>query len=97
MLLLLMPSKTKLRWASATIYLRPFLKDGCNLVDETLLQSDSRVLARIRYKTTAVEATATYANGILRLVFDKPVWGVTPGQSLVLYRNNRLLGGGFIR
>jgi len=55
------------------------------------------VLARIRYKTTAVEATATYANGILRLVFDKPVWGVTPGQSLVLYRNNRLLGGGFIR
>lgn len=71
--------------------------DGCNLVDETLLQSDSRVLARIRYKTTAVEATATYANGILRLVFDKPVWGVTPGQSLVLYRNNRVLGGGFIR
>lgn len=70
--------------------------DHCRLVDEDLLKNNPRVLARIRYKSPAVEASATYADGVLRLTFDKPVWGITPGQSLVLYSENRVIGGGFI-
>lgn len=71
--------------------------DKCRLVDENLLQTNNSILARIRYKSQAVEASATYNDGILKLSFAQPVWGVTPGQSLVLYQNNHVLGGGFIK
>jgi tRNA U34 2-thiouridine synthase MnmA/TrmU len=34
---------------------------------------------------------------ILNLRFDQPVWGVTPGQSLVIYKDGLLVGGGIIQ
>ena len=30
------------------------------------------------------------------LHFEEPVWGVTPGQSLVLYKDGLVVGGGLI-
>jgi tRNA-specific 2-thiouridylase len=33
----------------------------------------------------------------LEVEFDAPQWAVTPGQSLVLYRNEVCLGGGVIQ
>lgn len=35
-------------------------------------------------------------NGVGKLTFSKPVWGVTPGQSVVLYQDNLVIGGGII-
>lgn len=55
------------------------------------------VLARIRYRSKAVEATMEKgSHNDCTLTFATPVWAVTPGQSCVLYQDNRVVGGGII-
>lgn len=71
------------------------------LRDLTWLNESPNLQARIRYKSPAVDATLdfqhiTNENSKLLLTFDTPVWGVTPGQSLVLYKEGLLVGGGII-
>lgn len=66
--------------------------------DKEWLQTSPEVEARIRYRSAAVKAqvTMTDDNG-LTVDFRQPVWGVTPGQSLVLYKDGLVAGGGIIR
>ena len=59
-----------------------------------LLESPN-VQARIRYKSPAVDAQLNPESGII--TFQTPVWGVTPGQSLVIYKDNLVVGGGIIQ
>ena len=63
------------------------------------LGAGGRALAQVRYRQRAVGATveSLAADGrALDVRFDEPVFGVTPGQSLVLYDGDRVLGGGRI-
>ncbi len=55
----------------------------------------SRVLAKIRYNMPPEPATL-YGGCRPRLVFDKPVRAVTPGQIAVAYRGKTLVAGGVI-
>lgn len=56
--------------------------------------------ARIRYKSPAVNCQLSdncLGECETRIVnFSSPVWGVTPGQSLVLYKDGLVVGGGII-
>ena len=55
--------------------------------------------ARIRYRSAAVEVKSQMTNHksqIGSLTFSEPVWGITPGQSVVLYQDNLVIGGGII-
>lgn len=54
------------------------------------------VQAQIRYRSKPVDAVATpHAEG-LELIFDAPVESLAPGQSVVLYRGDRVVGGGIV-
>jgi tRNA-specific 2-thiouridylase len=54
--------------------------------------------AQIRYRHTAAEAEAVIVDeDRLRVRFTAPQYGVTPGQAVVLYDGDRVLGGGWIR
>ena len=55
--------------------------------------SASALTAKVRYRSQAVPIK-TIDEG--RLEFASPVWGVTPGQSVVLYQDNLVVGGGII-
>lgn len=55
--------------------------------------SASPLTAKVRYRSQAVPVK-TIDEG--RLEFASPVWGVTPGQSVVLYQDNLVVGGGII-
>ena len=71
------------------------------LRDEEWLRESPEVMARIRYKSPATEAKLILEDDFeetrrIRLHFHKPVWGVTPGQSVVLYKDGLLVGGGLI-
>ncbi len=60
--------------------------------------SSFRGEVQIRYRAQAVPATVTLleqGKGF-RVVFDEPVWDVTPGQRAVLYQGEVCLGGGTI-
>ena len=53
--------------------------------------------AKIRYgRAPADVARAVRRGSLLEVVFREPQWAVTPGQSLVLYRDSLVVGGGII-
>ena len=57
-----------------------------------------RVLAKARSRMTEQPATVyPMENGIARVVFDEPQRAMTPGQTLVLYDGDIVVGGGTIR
>ena len=63
---------------------------------ETVLQQ-SGLTAKVRYRTVAVPAKVSdITDSVCRLTFDSPVWGITPGQSVVLYQDGLVIGGGII-
>ena len=56
-----------------------------------------RVTARTRYRQRENEATVCPLEGSrVKLVFDRPQRAVTPGQAVVLYDGDLVLGGGTI-
>ena len=69
---------------------------ACTFTDPERLLENPVVEARIRYRSPAAEATVRIEGDTAELTFTQPVWGVTPGQSLVLYQNGLVVGGGLI-
>ncbi len=56
-----------------------------------------KVEVQIRYRSSGVTASVIpLEDGKVRLVFDEPQFGVTPGQAAVFYDQDVLLGGGII-
>jgi tRNA-uridine 2-sulfurtransferase len=56
-----------------------------------------RCHAQIRYRHDAAGAEVTVEGDRIHVRFDEPQFGVTPGQAVVLYDGDRVLGGGWIR
>jgi tRNA-specific 2-thiouridylase len=55
------------------------------------------VKAKIRYKTNFAKATIySVRNKIYKAIFGRPQKAITPGQSVVFYKGNEVLGGGII-
>jgi tRNA-specific 2-thiouridylase len=53
--------------------------------------------ARIRHRRALAEVARIERRGrLLSVSFREPQWAVTPGQSLVLYRDGVVIGGGII-
>lgn len=60
--------------------------------------SPLRATAQIRYQHAPAACTAeVVGQDRLRVTFDEPQFGVAPGQAVVLYDGDRVLGGGWIR
>ncbi len=68
-----------------------------NLIARDHLDAPTRVTAKVRYRHPAQPATAEQLDGdTLRVVFDEPQRAITPGQSVVLYDGDIVVGGGCI-
>ena len=62
-----------------------------------LVQSwPQQVYAKIRYRKKEALCDVTAANGRLRVIFAEEQEAIAPGQSIVFYENDRVLGGGTI-
>lgn len=57
---------------------------------------DERVQARIRHRGALVSCSVG-AGEEPALRFEEPAWAVAPGQAVVVYRGDRVLGGAWIR
>ncbi|HYW70673.1 MAG TPA: tRNA 2-thiouridine(34) synthase MnmA [Pyrinomonadaceae bacterium] len=56
-----------------------------------------RAEVRVRYRHQAAPASITpLANNRARVIFDEPQRAITPGQATVFYRDDEVLGGGWI-
>ena len=74
--------------------------DACEanwLVGEEFWGRPLRCEAKIRYRSKAYPATVeTSGEDRFRVRFDEPCHGIAPGQAVVLYQGERVLGGGWI-
>jgi tRNA-specific 2-thiouridylase len=60
-------------------------------------KSETEVLARIRYRHKGIEAHVAPLDGNrVEVRFKKPEKSVTPGQAVVFYKGDEVLGGGWI-
>jgi tRNA-specific 2-thiouridylase len=67
-----------------------------NFVSGDPLHEPMDVTAKIRYKSPEAKAVL-YPQGLQAwLVFEEPQRAVTPGQAVVFYRDDVLVGGGII-
>jgi len=71
--------------------------ERCNWLDDAP-EGPLSVACRIRYRHREQGARIEPLEpGVVRVIFDAPQSGVTPGQSAVFYAGDRVLGGGIIR
>jgi tRNA-specific 2-thiouridylase len=69
-----------------------------NWISIESLASPLRVQAQIRSRHRAAEATLSTRNdGSVEVRFDEPQRAVTPGQAVVFYQDELVVGGGWIR
>jgi tRNA-specific 2-thiouridylase len=59
-------------------------------------EASERVNAMVRYRMAPVEALVSAAGARLELDFSVPLEGVAPGQAVVCYRDDLVVGGGVI-
>ncbi len=71
--------------------------EAVNTMAEPRLEKGRRVLAKIRYNHGGAPAVIReVGDDYFELAFEEPVRAVTPGQAVVLYENDTVLGGGTI-
>jgi len=73
------------------------LADDLNWVATKPIDAPIRARARLRYRANEAEATIyPTEDGRSRVVFDEPQRSVTPGQAIVFYWDDVVVGGGTI-
>jgi tRNA-specific 2-thiouridylase len=79
------------------LYQRALLAGKVNLIALDSLDVPLRVRAKIRYKHDAARAMLTpLSNRRVLVEFEKAQRAITPGQSVVFYRRDVVVGGGII-
>jgi len=81
-----------------TVGPRSALRVASVQADRVVWTGDSRqgVEACVRYRMQPQPATAEFDGSRLTVTFDSPLEGVAPGQSVVCYRGDEVVGGGVI-
>ena len=68
-----------------------------NIISGQGIDDKKSIYAKIRYKSTPAKGKIELkGNGNAIFVFDEPQRAITPGQALVFYHDNQVVGGGFI-
>jgi len=79
------------------LYAKRLTADEFNLVSLARLEEPTRVTAKIRYNMAGAPAVLRPVGGRrVEVEFDEPQRAVTPGQSVVCYQGERVVGGGII-
>lgn len=78
------------------LYSKELLANELNFLLDIDLSNKIEVKAKIRYRAKEAEATLEINNDIAKLEFKEPQRAITPGQSVVFYIDNIVLGGGKI-
>ena len=82
---------------NAALFSKTLEADHLNLIAARCLESPMRLSAKIRYRHKEQPATVEQIHeGRIRVTFDEPQRAVTPGQSVVLYEGDAVVGGAVI-
>lgn len=79
------------------LYSNEVIIEDVNYLVTDLENKQIEVEAKVRYRTKPAKAKLyPLSNGNLKLIFDEPQRAITPGQSLVFYIDDIVIGGGKI-
>ena len=79
------------------LFSKRLVAKDCNFILFDRLQAPMRLLAKARYRQEAAPARVEQTEeGTLVVEFDTPQRAICKGQSLVLYQDDYLVGGGII-
>lgn len=82
---------------NASLFARTLEADHINLIACNHLDTPIRVQAKVRYRQQAQPAVAEQIGpDRIRVTFDQPQRAITPGQAVVLYDGELVVGGGTI-
>ena len=80
------------------LYSETLIAENCNLISVPELTVPLRVTAKPRYRAKDVPAAIEpLADGNIKVTFDEPQRALTPGQAVVFYQDDVVVGGGTIR
>lgn len=81
-----------------TLYDTEVTCEHYQLTPDTLQWQNRRVFIRIRGidSVPGYNGTVAIIDDTLHVNFDTPVWGLMPGQSIVVYQDNKVIGGGIV-
>lgn len=80
------------------LYSDTLVAEHCNLISVSELDSPMRVTAKPRYRAKDVPAVIEpLDDGNIKVIFDEPQRALTPGQAVVFYQDDVVVGGGTIR
>ena len=79
------------------LFSKTLTASNINLIACESIEEPIRVLAKARYHQIPAPATVVQiAPDRIRVDFDEPIRAISPGQSVVLYDGDTVIGGGFI-
>ncbi len=82
---------------NAALFTRTLTADGINFIPFDHLEQPLRVTAKVRYAQAAQPATVEQiGEDRIRVTFDEAQRAIAPGQSVVLYDGDYVVGGGII-
>ena len=80
------------------LYAKSLLADNWNFISEEDLDPDKAYTARVRYSNSSEGCHGIKrSDGLYEISFDRPIRGITPGQTVAIYDNDHLVAGGIIR
>ncbi len=80
-----------------SLFTRELTASDLNWISVPGIQDEMRVKARVRYHHKEQWATVSpLPKGKIRVAFDEPQRAITAGQSLVMYQDDVVVGGGII-
>lgn len=80
------------------VFARALIAQNINFLDQRQLTVPLVTVAKIRYgKNEAPCTVIPLGNNQAQVIFDQPQRAITPGQSIVFYDGDQLIGGGVIQ
>lgn len=90
-------SNTVILGPNDALFQKALLAENCNLIAIDKLEAPLRGTAKTRYRQKDVPAVIEpLANGKIKVTFDEPQRAITPGQAVVFYDGDYVVGGGII-
>ncbi|MBU1445676.1 tRNA 2-thiouridine(34) synthase MnmA, partial [Patescibacteria group bacterium] len=77
-------------------YQSKFTLKNLTFTEGDLEDGEYKFKLRIRYRFPPQKAKIIKKGNVAEVVFDKPQRAITPGQSVVFYKRDRVLGGGIV-
>ena len=79
------------------LFSKALLAECCNFIMVDKLTEPMRVTVKTRYRQDDVPATIEPCGDCVKVTFEEPMRAVTPGQAVVFYNGEYVVGGGIIK